>query len=131
MIKNTSKEEIDAIVNNISDSYEIILDNDFELDETLNERKKKRLRALENYETDIVVKVNLDLDQTVDSAEEEFEQFDCVVEAEENFKCETSGLTSDVNDIHIAVSSIIWIHVILRRHGIVLIRQDAMTYGLQ
>lgn len=98
--KNTSKEEIDAIVNNISDSYEIILDNDFELDETLNERKKKRLRALENYETDIVVKVNLDLDQTVDSAEEEFEQFDCVVEAEENFKCETSGLTSDVNDTY-------------------------------
>lgn len=98
--KNTSKEEIDAIVNNISDSYEIILDNDFELDETLNERKKERLRALENYETDIVVKVNLDLDQTVDSAEEEFEQFDCVVEAEENLKCETSGITSEVNDTY-------------------------------
>lgn len=45
--KDTSKEEIDAIVNGISDSYEIILDNKFEIDDTLSERKKKRLKALE------------------------------------------------------------------------------------
>lgn len=98
--KATSKEEIDAIVNGVSDSYEIILDNEFEIDDTLSERKKKRLKALENYETDIVVRVKLDLDQTVESAAEEFEQFDCVVEAEENMKCETSGLTSEVNDTY-------------------------------
>lgn len=98
--KDTSKEEIDAIVNGISDSYEIILDNEFEIDDTLSERKKERLKALENYETDIVVRVKLDLDQTVESAAEEFEQFDCVVEAEENVKCETSGLTSEVNDTY-------------------------------
>ena len=81
--KDTSKGEIDAIVSGISDSYEIIFDNDFEIDETGRERKKERLRALENYETDIVVKVNLDLDQTVESAAKEFEQFECVIEAAE------------------------------------------------
>lgn len=98
--KDTSKGEIDAIVSGISDSYEIIFDNDFEIDETLSERKKERLRALENYETDIVVKVNLDLDQTVESAAKEFEQFECVIEAEENIKCEAAGLTGEVNDTY-------------------------------
>lgn len=55
---------------------------------------------MKNYETDIVVRVKLNLDQTVESAAEEFEQFDCVVDAEENVKCETSGLTSEVNDTY-------------------------------
>lgn len=96
--KNTSKEEIDLLVKSISDSYEIILDNDFKMDESLSERKKERLRALESYHGNIIVKVNLDLDQTVASATEEFEQYDCVAYAEKDAKCEEEGLTSQLND---------------------------------
>ena len=45
--KETSKEDIDQVVNYVSDSYEIIIDNNYEIDTSLSERKQKRLKALE------------------------------------------------------------------------------------
>ncbi len=92
--KDTSKEDIDTIVGYVSDSYEILLDT------TLSERKQKRLKALEDYKGNIVVKVNLDMDQTVADADVEFESFDCVVEAESNDKYEPEGLTAKLNDTY-------------------------------
>lgn len=96
--KETAKEDIDTIVNYVSDSYEILIDNDFEIDTSLSERKQKRLKALENYKGNIVVKVNLDLDQTVNDAVEEYEDFDCVVDAQSNQKCEGNALSKKLND---------------------------------
>lgn len=98
--KDTPKEDIDTLATHLSDSYEILLDNDFELDTSLSERKQERLKALEDYKGDIVVKVNLDLDQTVAGAEAEFEEYDCVVGAEANVKYEENGLTSQLNDTY-------------------------------
>ncbi len=99
--KDTSKEDIDTVVSNLSESYDIILDNDFEMDTSLSERKQQRLKALESYRGDIVVRVKLNLDQTVAGAEEEFEAYDCVVEAEPNGKCEVSGMASKLNDEYV------------------------------
>lgn len=96
--KNTSKEDIDTIVRYVSDSYEILLGNEFELDTSLSERKQKRLETLENYEGNIVVRVNLDLDQTVAGAVEEFEGYDCVVEAAADEKYDENGLTTQLKD---------------------------------
>lgn len=97
--KETTKEDIDAVVDYVSDSYEILIDNDFEVDVSLNERKQKRLKALENYKGNIVVKVNLDLDQTAAEAVKEYEIFDCVIEAQENIKCESNALSTKLNDV--------------------------------
>ena len=96
--KETSKEDIDQVVNYVSDSYEIIIDNNYEIDTSLSERKQKRLKALENYKGNIVVRVNLDLDQTAAEAIEEYEVFDCVIEAQENLKCKSNALSTKLND---------------------------------
>jgi hypothetical protein len=96
--KETTEEEIDQLVSSISDSYEVILDNDFEIDYSLSQRKKERLKSLESYQGNIVVKVNLDLDQTVARAQEEFQQFACVTDASANTECEIESLDENVND---------------------------------
>lgn len=98
--KNTTKEEINKVVSYISDSYEIILDNDFVMDESLSERKKERLKALETYKGNIVVKVNLDLDQTVEGAKEEFEEYECVTLAEKNELMEVDTIQDKLNDTY-------------------------------
>lgn len=92
--KDTTKEEIKKLCEYISDSYEIILDNDFVIDESLSEEKKERLKALETYKSNIVVLVKLDLDQTVQSAKEEFETYECVVEAGVNGYAYTDDLST-------------------------------------
>lgn len=99
--KETSKEDIDQVVNYVSDSYEIIIDNNYEIDTSLSERKQKRLKALENYKGNIVVRVNLDLDQTAAEAIEEYEVFDCVIEAQENLKCKSNALSTKLNDANV------------------------------
>lgn len=35
--KDTTKEEMDSVLNTVSEDYEIIVDNNFEIDETLSE----------------------------------------------------------------------------------------------
>lgn len=99
--KDTTKEEIDEVVKNVSDSYEIIIDNEFTIDESLCERKKERLRALENYKGNIVVKVNLDLDQTVEKAENEFEEYACVEDAGKNEIQEQEDIQEELNDTYV------------------------------
>lgn len=96
--RETSRKDMDTLVSHISDSYEIVVDNHFEINPSLSHRKKQRLKALENYQGNIVVKVNLDLDQTVKGAEKEFEEYECVKSAAENHITEISGLASSLND---------------------------------
>lgn len=99
--KDTTKEEMNSVLNTVSEDYEIIVDNNFEIDETLSEQKKKRLKALKNYEGNLVVKAKLDLDQTVSSAAKELNNYACVIGAEKNYKCYVEGLTSELNDTYI------------------------------
>lgn len=90
--KNTSKQEIKTVCEHVADSYEIILDNNFVMDESLSEERKERLKALEKYKGNIVVVVNLDSDKNLNSAMKEFKAYECVVEVDVNEILSTSDI---------------------------------------
>lgn len=91
---NTSKQDIDKLIKNVADSYEVIWDNTYKVDSDLDSAAKERLKKLENDNSDIVLKVKLNLDQTVERAQQEFLQYECVETCVANEKAKGQMITN-------------------------------------
>lgn len=102
----TSREKIDEIVGKEAKDYEIIDDGEVHIAEDLEDFRKKRLEAIKDWKSDIVVEANISLEDTVERAENKFEKYDCVKSASENTFFEADGTIGSVttNDDHFNTS---------------------------
>lgn len=94
--EGVQKELIDELVENLSESYEVIMEDEFEIDEDLNERRKERLIDFqENYQAKTSIVVETGLDQSTDRAISQFKEYEFVETAEKNYNMEVDGVSTN------------------------------------
>lgn len=71
---DTSMETIEHTMKEQALDYEIIDDGNVHIAENLPDYKKKRLKAIEDWESDIIVEAEISLEDTVERAEKKFEK---------------------------------------------------------
>ena len=86
-------EEIGEMARRIGSTYEIL--SDFTIDETLPEEKLKRMRMSGEEEFPKVVLVHLNLDQTVERAEEVMQELESVEDSSKNYNNITGSSFED------------------------------------
>lgn len=90
----TPMEEIDEVVKNEAEKYEVIDSGKTTIPENLPDYKKKRLEKIKDYKTNMVILADIRLEDTVKRAIERFERYDCVISAEENTYFHADGEVS-------------------------------------
>lgn len=99
--KGTKDSTIDKLVNNISEEYEVLVDDDFVIDDDLSQKRKERLQKYkDNYTPKITISVKLGLDQSTERAMAQYREYSCVDTVERDMIAEIAEVST--NDTHLS-----------------------------
>lgn len=87
----TSMKTIEQTMENQATDYEIIDDGEVHIAENLSNYRKKRLEAIKDWKSDIVVVAEIPLEDTVERAERKFEKKKQIKEVSKNIFLEADG----------------------------------------
>ncbi len=90
----TPMETVETIIGNEAVDYEVISDGERHIPEDLPDYKKERLAKAGDIKRDVVVLAETSLEDTVERAENKFENYACVESAEHNVYFEADGTIS-------------------------------------
>lgn len=95
--EETNEKDIEELLDGVSESYEVLIGDEIEIDENLPASKRERLQKFkESYKAKKIIKVNLGSKESTDEVIQQFEEYDCVEDAEKNYCMENSTvLTND------------------------------------